>query len=104
MADLAMDPRLVAALARARLRAAVVATVVRAGADGLAEADLLVGLRRVVFAGATQQDIEWVMRSLERDGLLLTLAGRVRLGPAALTWLRNWSAERIAATAPEAKA
>lgn len=99
-----MDPRLVAAMARHRLRGAIVATVVRAGPDGIAEDDIRAGLRRVMAAGATQADVEWGMRSLGRDGLLTLDAGRVKLGPKAVEWLKAWAEQRIAAAPTEAKA
>jgi hypothetical protein len=103
MADIAMDPRLVAALARVHLRAAVVGHVARAEPAGLSETDMRDGLLRVILlAKAPHAEVEWVMRSLERDGLIVHLAGQVHLGPKSLEILDRWSAGKIATQAPQA--
>lgn len=107
--DIAMDPRLVAAMARHRLRGSIVATVVKAGDAGLAEDDLRAGFERLAAVGARtpelrralQGDFEWAVRSLGRDGLIVLEAGRLKLGPNARAWLDRWSEQRTAAVAPQ---
>lgn len=102
MDTMSMDPRLVATLARVRLRAGLVQAVAAAGRDGLPEEQVLAGLRRLVlFAQAPQREVEWAMRSLHADGLIVLVAGRYYLGPSAVAWLKRWVEQRAAAVAPE---
>lgn len=100
--DIAMDPRVIASMARHRLRGAVVQRVARAGS--VPEVEMLAGLQRLRdVAKVPQTEIDWVMRSLARDGLVLLEAGVYQLGPAALAWLNEWASQKAAAVAPQEK-
>lgn len=93
-----VDASLAAQLWQHRFRGALVATVHKAGEQGVPEEDLAVSLAR--FHAATKvpfESLERVVRSLYVDGLLVLEGGRVKLGPDFAAYMKRWGAQRIVA-------